>query len=332
MDSQNTSNPAIAPEQSQSLTNPVNQKQNYILILLGLFIVVLLGSTGYLMYQNMQLQKEVAKMQTPVSNSPSPILSTTPDQTANWKMYSYPNYNYSFKIPSTYIVSSNTPSPKETYILQSLNLSETNASGGPNDLILSVQSQILPAVLETIGVLSNFSQSGTVIISGREWTIATHTTGTIVESQYIAQVGTMSYTVDGTNTKFIEQVISTFQFTNQTSQTDTSSWKTYTSANNIYSIQYPSSWYVNQYSGSSNFANNIEISDMLNSYSIQGDSTYIRIDVSVNANPMPTSFPYTNGSSVNNTIKPFAVNSLSGIRGYMTSTAGLTEVVYLQKS
>jgi hypothetical protein len=45
---------------------------------------------------------------------------------------------------------------------------------------------------------------------------------------------------------------------------------------------------------------------------------------------MPQTFPYTNGSDKNNTIKSYTVNSFTGIRGKQSSEAGMEDVVYLQ--
>ncbi len=111
---------------------------------------------------------------------------------------------------------------------------------------------------------------------------------------------------------------------------ETANWKIYT--NDIFSFQYPNNWYVNKYQGSSNFAYFVQVSDVENSYTvIQGMSdTHIRIDIGNFASPIPSSFPYTNGSSTNNTIKPFSINSLQGIHGQQTSTVGLVDTILLQ--
>lgn len=116
------------------------------------------------------------------------------------------------------------------------------------------------------------------------------------------------------------------------SQTNLADWQEY--KNDIYSFKYPPHWYINNYSGSSNFVYSVEVSDIKNSITeIQGMSdVHTRIDIRTNANPMPTSFPYSNGSAANDTIKPFTINSLRGIRGMQTSPAGITDTVYLMNS
>lgn len=114
-----------------------------------------------------------------------------------------------------------------------------------------------------------------------------------------------------------------------TNNTEVTDWKTYSNA--AYIFKYPASWYVNQYLGSSNFAYSVEVSDVQDSITtIKGMSdTHTRIDISIKANPLPASFPYTNGSSTNSTIRSFSVNGLTGIRGMQTGEVGLTDTVYL---
>jgi hypothetical protein len=115
----------------------------------------------------------------------------------------------------------------------------------------------------------------------------------------------------------------------QSADTSTSAWKTYTNA--IFSFKYPSNWYVNKYQDS-DVAYSLQISDIPNSYTaIQGmNDIHTRIDIYMSIGPVPTSFPYTNGSSANATIRPISINSLKGIRGQESSTAGIEDVVYLE--
>jgi hypothetical protein len=78
----------------------------------------------------------------------------------------------------------------------------------------------------------------------------------------------------------------------------------------------------------------VEISDVKNSpTAIIGESdTHTRIQVNYISGVMPSCFPYTNGGAgcVNSTIKPFSINSYSGIKGQAGSVAGLMDVTYLR--
>jgi hypothetical protein len=117
---------------------------------------------------------------------------------------------------------------------------------------------------------------------------------------------------------------------------DVSMWKTYTSK--FFSIEYPPTWFVNRYNTDllTGMQDAIEISDRKDSpITIGGMSNlYTRVQVIFYTGEMPTSFPYTNGSEENTTIRPFRVNGYTGIRGQDTSEAGLQDVVFLtnQKS
>lgn len=67
--------------------------------ILGLLVLVLLGLSGFLVYQNMSLQNQIARLaanQTPMASIP-PILAPTTDPTANWKTVT--SKFWTFKVP-----------------------------------------------------------------------------------------------------------------------------------------------------------------------------------------------------------------------------------------
>ncbi|CAN5315025.1 hypothetical protein BH10PAT1_BH10PAT1_1380 [soil metagenome] len=96
------------PVQPTPVVNPVEPKpkSNLLMIGLGLIILVLLLVSGYLGYQNMQLQKEVTSMKTAdkmmVETSPNPVATTDP--TNGWKTYTNSDFNFSFKYPTNFEV------------------------------------------------------------------------------------------------------------------------------------------------------------------------------------------------------------------------------------
>ena len=104
--------------------------------------------------------------------------------------------------------------------------------------------------------------------------------------------------------------------------------KTYTSKNNTYSIGYPGNWFIYEY----NDANScINVSDIEDSKYI-GQTTskeHTIINLCEFTGVMPTSFPYSMASVDNSTVKPYSINSYTGIRGDEVSPLGLGEAVYL---
>jgi hypothetical protein len=113
---------------------------------------------------------------------------------------------------------------------------------------------------------------------------------------------------------------------------DTSNWKTF--KNSKFSINYPPTWYVNNYSDTFE-TNTVEISNVKNSPSAITGIDYInmRIRVGYIAGNMPTTWPYTVGDtrkngSINHIYFPSA--RYNGIRGRDINDFGETDEVYIQ--
>lgn len=75
-----------------------------ILPILIVFIAVLFCATGFLFYQNMQLQKQITVLSITPPPIPSPTLVPVNEGIANWKTYTYPNGMYIFKYPDNYLL------------------------------------------------------------------------------------------------------------------------------------------------------------------------------------------------------------------------------------
>ncbi|MCX6817117.1 MAG: hypothetical protein NTZ93_04605 [Candidatus Beckwithbacteria bacterium] len=73
-----------------------------------LIILICLSSltSAFLFYQNLQLQKQIAVLQSPVSLLVKPSPSPSLDPTADWKKYTNSSNQFSFKYPSEYTVTS----------------------------------------------------------------------------------------------------------------------------------------------------------------------------------------------------------------------------------
>lgn len=79
-------------------------RQKGFILLPVIIIVILIGVLGYFIYQNTQLQKNGGNLTAPsvIPTVNSPKSSLTLNSTANWKTYTDPKYNYSFKYPTRY--------------------------------------------------------------------------------------------------------------------------------------------------------------------------------------------------------------------------------------
>lgn len=81
--------------------------------LLAVLLVLALGAVGFLVYQNMQLSKKLAEVQSVTSLpivSPSPYTVPSPivDGTASWKTYTSIKFGFSFRYPQNSTVKSDT--------------------------------------------------------------------------------------------------------------------------------------------------------------------------------------------------------------------------------
>lgn len=86
------------------IQTPVRPQKTFPLlpILLSVLILFLLGSTIFLAYQNMQLQKQIALLQTAPTPTPRPSESPPQDPTANWKTYTNSAYGYTLQYSDTW--------------------------------------------------------------------------------------------------------------------------------------------------------------------------------------------------------------------------------------
>jgi len=84
---------------------PISQPKPFPLVpILLVLLVLLLGATAFLVYQNMQLQKQIIELTNKPTPSPAVVPGETGTQagTANWKTYTNTQYQYSFKYPAKY--------------------------------------------------------------------------------------------------------------------------------------------------------------------------------------------------------------------------------------
>ncbi|MDZ7586361.1 MAG: PsbP-related protein [Patescibacteria group bacterium] len=75
--------------------------QRWLLIIVSFLAIFSLSASGWLFYQNLQLQKQISQLSNQPSPSPTPLVSPKPSaeaETADWKTYTNPDF--SFKYPN----------------------------------------------------------------------------------------------------------------------------------------------------------------------------------------------------------------------------------------
>ncbi|HSX48944.1 MAG TPA: hypothetical protein VLE44_01680 [Candidatus Saccharimonadales bacterium] len=242
MDEKNSmSQPQPMPSNPEPLVNPlVSKTTNPLMIGLVVLVLLLLGATGFLAYQNMQLQKEVTQMKTSqvtVGSSPTPIAyasqtpstSATPDLTAGWKTYN--KNNFTFKYPTDVTLGENSDS--SVYLSKSgpTQKAQTESTDGITMLFVprtlnnqTLEQWVDQSISQSNGVVSvSEGKKATTLngYSGFTYTITgLGTQRNIILQSPLSQTNFVQInnsTADPTNQGFetvVNQILSTFKFTN----------------------------------------------------------------------------------------------------------------------
>src|SRR5258708_7009215 len=117
------------------VASPVEIKKSFpvLMLVLVLLLIASLVGTGYLGYQNTQLQKQITGLKSVAYVTPSPV--ATADSTAGWKTYTDPKGNFTFKYPSDWISSTVGGALTLTYLENNKEYSMSlplGGRGGPN--------------------------------------------------------------------------------------------------------------------------------------------------------------------------------------------------------
>jgi hypothetical protein len=101
---QTTSTPPLQPvvPQVPPVELPKPEKNNLVVILLSVLLIIALFINSYLFLRVQSLTKQLAQVQVEIQATPipSPISTSTPDVTASWKTYTNTKYGYSIKYPT----------------------------------------------------------------------------------------------------------------------------------------------------------------------------------------------------------------------------------------
>jgi len=359
-------NPLSQPIIQQPVNNivPSGNKGKWIIFIIILLIIVGGGAYYLGLKQNKLISQNQRKQITPGISQSSP--TPTPNPTANWKTYTSPSYNPFYtdaKLQARIAqVGANDPTVQKiqfsimyppdwqqgydnvgTQGQYGYGYTFTNngkvikiglgyAPGGNlcNPPLVASFSAQFSSSLGTLRRVTAYE--GEQIPNGdTEFTICMGN-GSVFYSN--TSIGKISYILPDnyapSDLVLMDSIVGTIKETAVQNQAGpTANWKTYTSLKGNYSIEYPPDWYAYEYNDANSSVNISDVSnpeDIPQSVSPQGHTSIL---LSAYQGAMPTTFPYTNGSGTNSTIKQFSINSYTGIRGEQTSTLGLGEAVYL---
>ena len=164
MENQDIQNPTPESTLTPVQVSEPRAKFPVVYLVLSLFVLVLLASTVFLYYHNIQLKNMLASYQTQPVVSPtpttyqSPIPSTTADLTANWKIYTDSKVGFSLKYPNGWSYKLGDTNSTTGNVIFDTNL----ASGNKNT------NYIFDVSLETMDNLNQWTKYSTTTALGSQ--------------------------------------------------------------------------------------------------------------------------------------------------------------------
>jgi hypothetical protein len=244
---------------SQSSPKPSLVSSKFLVVLSVIALLILTGIGSYVLgTRSSQPPTNIFPAHSTVQISPVP----TADETVNWKKYS--NTKYSFSYPSNWVLSGTDKS-------QQFYLNQTAASlKGPDYIMLvstfdkkflkltfadPIGKKVNPAEQVFTQKTENITVGGYPAFKTKTEVLKGSGTETSPGVGLFVDLGTdvlsLSMRTDDpqVDSKIFDQIINTFKIIdsaagNQDQTVNTSDWKTYTNTSYGYSIQYPSSWKI----------------------------------------------------------------------------------------
>lgn len=262
------------------LTTPPVLKPSIVPIMLSTLLFISFVGVSLLVYQNIQLKKQIAKLNTPVVAVPSPSPTPSTDPTANWKIYS--NSRYLFKYPQMWETQPIPNGAQQAILLSS------------PDKFMSLS---LSLDLQGIGYecLTKIKEE-TITIDAQKVTKTTFTgaindmcgDNTKQRDVWISiprenKIDHLTFSTDEENfdkaMEIFDQILSTFKFVKEGVSTDPEthkSWTTYTDKDAKFLIQYPQGWTLRKtYGASVNNTANYRVSGVDISTNLSTGSTVV---------------------------------------------------------
>lgn len=184
--------------------------RRWLLIIVSFLTIFSLAASGWLFYQNLQLQKQISQLQT--QPSPSPAASPVANPTANWKTYTNPSLKYLLKYPQSWEIQEY-PDADLPYVLHRLELRNNNKP----QLVIEIYKELRVKTVPEDKVV----RSEQITISGVTGTKNWHNSFG-PPAEIIIIFDTKTYRIllqDANQNQTVDQILSTFKFLDQNSQT-----------------------------------------------------------------------------------------------------------------
>ena len=183
--------------------------RRWLLIIVSFLTIFSLAASGWLFYQNLQLQKQISQLQT--QPSPSPAASPVVNPTANWKTYTNPSLKYLLKYPQSWEIQEY-PDADLPYVLHRLELRNNNKP----QLVIEIYKELRVKTVPEDKVV----RSEQITISGVTGTKNWHNSFG-PPAEIIIIFDTKTYRIllqDANQNQTVDQILSTFKFTNTLNQ------------------------------------------------------------------------------------------------------------------
>jgi len=185
--------------------------QRWLLIIVSFLTIFSLAASGWLFYQNLQLQKQISQLQTQPSPSPAETPVPSADHTANWKTYTNPSLKYLLKYPQSWEIQEY-PDADLPYVLHRLELRNNNKP----QLVIETYKELLVKTVPEDEVV----RSEQITISGVTGTKNWHNPFG-PPAEIIIIFDTKTYRIllqDANQNQTVNQILSTFKLTDESSE------------------------------------------------------------------------------------------------------------------
>ena len=204
----------LDPESIFCDTENMNKRGNALIIILAILAMVGLTSTGYFLWLNKQPASKPTQNPAPQKTD----LPTTPDPTANWKTYTNQKYNFSFKYPSSWTISSQ--GKNDTYNLllgfsgPDIKNYEVISFAVKENLNTQDEIKSLNQLSDTFG--SKVLKTENLSVGNNKGIVITYSTaeGNTPEEAVIEHKGNIYLFIHSPNIN-LDQILSTFKFLDQ---------------------------------------------------------------------------------------------------------------------